>query len=231
MKSGQIGRAVREQSGLTLIELLAVIAIIGVLSGIIIPSVSQFGGASESAQAKQDVGTVSMAVTDYNNDKSGVETLSSLQISALIPTVNGSIVSNVTSGKSDLWPDEFITGTTTAPYTVVFATSGTEPSAVTITDNDGNAISGKELLEGYGAVGFSTLVDGGYLQEVPASASAESGDGFPQFLWLLKKKSTPGRTDNSRAVALFELTSVLVADGGGTLPGSRVVILTYEQIS
>jgi prepilin-type N-terminal cleavage/methylation domain-containing protein len=230
IESGQAGRAVPKQSGLTLIELLAVIAIIGVLAGIIIPSVSQFGGESESAQAKQDVGSVSTAVTDQNNDQSG-ETLSTISISSLVPTVNGSAVSTVTSTLSSLWAEVGITGNATATYTGVFATSGSEPSKVTITDKDGNAISGSDLLTGYNAVDFTTLVNDGYLQEEPASASATSAGGFSQFIWLLKKKSTTGQTDDSRAVALFELTSEVVSGGGGTLPGSEVVTLTYEQIS
>ena len=100
-KIGQIGRTVREQSGLTLIELLAVIAIIGILAGIIIPSVSQFGGESESAQAQQDVGSVSTAVTDYNNDKSG-ETFTELASISLQPTVNGSTISDASSTISSL---------------------------------------------------------------------------------------------------------------------------------
>ena len=211
----------RSERGLTLIELLAVIAIIGILAGIIIPSVSQFGGESESAQAKQDVGSVSTAVTDYNNDKSG-ETFTELASISLQPTVNGSTISNVTSTTSSLWPETFITGTSTAVYAVVFATSGSDPSEVTITDKDDASISGTDLLGDFNAVDFTTLVDDGYLQEEPASASATSAGSFNQFLWLLEKKSTTGQTDDSRALALFELTSEVESGG--------VITLTYAQI-
>ena len=220
-KIGQIGRTVREQSGLTLIELLAVIAIIGILAGIIIPSVSQFGGESESAQAQQDVGSLSTAVTDYNNDKSG-ETFTALQDISLTTKVNGNSVSNVTSTTSSLWPEVFITGTSTAAYTVVFATSGSDPFNVTITDTDDVEISGSDLLEGFNAVDFTTLVNDGYLQEEPASVSAASAGGFNQFLWLLEKKSTTGQTDDSRAIALFELTSEVESSG--------VITLAYAQV-
>jgi prepilin-type N-terminal cleavage/methylation domain-containing protein len=60
-------RAAREnESGFTLIELLIVIVILGVLSGIVVFSVSGITGRSQAAACKTDLATVQTASEAYN---------------------------------------------------------------------------------------------------------------------------------------------------------------------
>ena len=60
-------RTAREnESGFTLIELLIVIVILGVLSGIVVFSVSGITGRSQAAACKTDLATVQTASEAYN---------------------------------------------------------------------------------------------------------------------------------------------------------------------
>ena len=53
-----------DQKGFTLVELLAVMAIIGVLAAIVIPTVSGTRDAGQDAQAKQDISTIENAANE-----------------------------------------------------------------------------------------------------------------------------------------------------------------------
>jgi len=58
----------REEKGFTLIELLIVIAIMGIIAGIVVISVSQFTGRGEDETAKIELLTVQTAVLTYHMD-------------------------------------------------------------------------------------------------------------------------------------------------------------------
>jgi len=59
----------RSQRGFTLIELIIVIALLGVLSAILIPRVSGLLGKGDEAHLQTDVSTIDLAVADFHNDR------------------------------------------------------------------------------------------------------------------------------------------------------------------
>ncbi len=76
MKRTTTGRA-GDQRGFTLVELLAVMAIIGVLAAIVIPTVSGTRDAGQDAQAKQDISTIENAANErFSNGQNLAQVLS-----------------------------------------------------------------------------------------------------------------------------------------------------------
>jgi len=59
----------RGNKGFTLVELLIVIAIVGVLAGVVIPRVTQFIGAGEAEAAKAELVSVQLAMDTMMVDK------------------------------------------------------------------------------------------------------------------------------------------------------------------
>ena len=241
----QLGRG-----GFTLVELLAVMAIIGVLAAIVVPAVSGFGETSREAQGQQDATSIDTATVSYFQDQPAGEVLTREEVS-LTTEVSGSAVTSTTQTISSRWPEKFITAedgnTATAIYVNEFTTEGTEPFSSTVTnvivkDEGGATINGETLLTQYTAVDFDTLAEESYVQKKPNSADSLAFDRFHNFLWLMRKQTSPesGTSNDSRKLAVFRLVSVVITDGesgtepGGTLPPSSptgdLVELTYEQI-
>jgi len=69
MISNRISQITKDHKGFTLVELLAVMAIIGILASILTPIASQSGESAKDAQAKQDAGTIEQAKNQYFSNK------------------------------------------------------------------------------------------------------------------------------------------------------------------
>ena len=128
---------VRDKRGLTLIELLAVMAILPILAAIIAPSVSGQGEVGRQTQSQGDAGSIDSAIIDYfQSQETDVQSTEEVELTA---TVNGSAVASTTQLTSTLWPEKFITvtsgATSTSTYANEFPTSGSDSNS-TVTKVD-----------------------------------------------------------------------------------------------
>jgi len=82
----------------TLIELLAVMAIVSVLAGIVAVAVGGAGETSRDTRTKQDANTVEAAAADYFSAQEGAEVLRPLTVDVLGDT-------GITQKTSSRWPE------------------------------------------------------------------------------------------------------------------------------
>lgn len=246
-------RLARREEGLTLVELLAVLAIVAVLVGVVTPTVSNTKDSAEKAQAVQDASTVLKAANKHFAEKLGTDVRTSEGVTTVVKlptTVNsdlsdpeGFATTTATQVISDRWTESFITvgsgsSTSSAEYANVVTTSASDAGAqqaidrINVVDSDGDAITGPDLLSHYTAIDFSALVGKGFLQTPPKGVGkkveVKSGNGLEvsKFLWLFKKVDTDSADsieDDSRVVALFQLQLANKSSEG-------TVDLTYVRI-
>ena len=218
MKKVMLSHLMKDSKGFTRIELLAVMAIIGVLAAILTPIASQSGEAARDAQIRQDAGTVEGAIGSFFADKQLEADILSPESVTVTTRINGSTQLLVTQNVSSRYPEKFITHQVvsgSSVYTSEFPTGGTDTNGVVVdvfvTDLDGQAISGSNLLTQYTAIDFTGLLSDGFVTEKPSSVTA------------VRMMCAPGAR-NARRVVVMKLLTVVVTEGTGK------VILNYGRI-
>ena len=229
---GNKGRGIGpDQLGTTLIELLAVMSIIGTLVAVLVPSISTTKENGSDARVRMDASTVVTATIDYFLQQTKPEAPRT-DIVTVTSRVNGKVVAGEIQS-SNKWPETFITsnsgGTGTAAYVNELTTAASnvfdkDAHNLVIIDTEGTPIQGSDLLSRYAAVDFGALLAGGYLQQKPASADVLTRSRFHSFLWLLKKRASTGAKDidASRNLEVFKL--VPITGAGSTIE------LTHKQV-
>ncbi|MBI2853977.1 MAG: type II secretion system protein [Chloroflexi bacterium] len=210
----------RPGKGFTLVELMVVMAIMGVLAAIVVPAVSGTKQVSQDSQVKNDGSTVQNGVSAYYGDQTSAETLT---------TTTGSVLgtNNATMIVSTKWPEQNMT----TAYPRVFPASGI---TVTLQETDGSsaAASAAAFAGAYNAIDFGNESAGllgpkGYIPALPDGADAAatttgtSGSGYNNYLWVLKKIPAGSDATAGRTVQVFRLTKV----EAGTTPA-----LTYQRV-
>ena len=91
----------KKQQGFTLIELMIVVAIIGILAAIAIPAYQDYTIRAQVSEGLNLAGGAKAAVTEYSQDRGVFPATNTLAGIAITPTdINGKYVSGVTVGTS-----------------------------------------------------------------------------------------------------------------------------------
>jgi len=154
MISNRISQITKDHKGFTLVELLAVMAIIGILASILTPIASQSGESAKDAQAKQDAGTIEQAKNQYFSNKTSeadVQSSNSVDVTAQINLSDAALNEQTVSARN---PEVFIThstaSSTLSAYSIEFpsATSSTNGvvTNINLTDLNGNNITATDFL-------------------------------------------------------------------------------------
>lgn len=105
-----------KKKGFSLVELIIVIAILGILAAIITPNVMKFTNSAKVSKAVSDAKTIVSAIDAYNAEQVG-GTGSSAAIGKDEAADSTKIIGSTGSIKS--WPSEFGTGVTYTQLTIV----------------------------------------------------------------------------------------------------------------
>ena len=222
-----------DQKGFTLVELLAVMAIIGVLAAIVIPTVSGTRDAGQDAQAKQDISTIENAANEKFSNGQNLAQILSTETATTTAQINSVTATSTPQVISSRWAERFLTATTSATYLNEFPPAGglTDGTVINVivTDVDGIAITGSGLMSGYTAIDVDLLEKGGYMTQVPSSVGKVVTVGsfdYHIYLWLFRKETSAGggSADDARKAVLFKLKNAQIIEGTSTIE------LTYGQI-
>ena len=218
------------QQGFTLLELLAVMAIVVILAGVVTTSIGGTSEDSKDAQAMQDSTAVMGAAASYYSDQVGAEKNLTEKVAVL------DVFPDVTQKISSRWPEDFVTSI----YRDVFPPdNGTTVTEIVFLDEDGEILTVvvdktneaidfavDEILAGFTAIDFDILLNENYMSSEPDTVDQSSGL-YANYLWLFEKADSAGSAgeQTSRNVALFKLIVVeTIADGDD-------VYLVYQRLT
>ena len=242
----------RDERGVTLVELMAVVAIIGLLAAIVMPVVSGTGEKSREGRSKGDATTLESALGDFFSGQEGAESIQKhsyqMDFADFVNSAGSGLGMNTSTDQvqaiSSRWPETFIAKTAAeennepkAAYNSVFNSGNTVATIQLLLDDD-TALSEVTLLTKYTAVNFGVLTgltdisiddrSRQFLRDEPSSAS-ETSEGFSNYLWLLRKATSPaGTKDDFRSLEVFKLLEVEKIETG--LPDAGQFELIYKQI-
>ena len=145
--------------GFTLVELLAVMAIIAVLAGIVAISTTGSGQTSRDTQVLEDANTTMSSVTDYFDDQAATEVFESKTVDVLG-------ITDIEQQTSKQWPESFITDV----YGTAFEATKVSGTATNITATVNS-------LTFLGTTGKAALVEGGDLPHQVLLAISSNNDG------------------------------------------------------
>ena len=129
--------------GFTLVELLAVMAILAVLGGVVAVSVTGTSQTSRDAQVQEDANTIGSSVTDYFGDQPPTEVFETKKVDVLGKT-------DIEQKTSNQWPEDFITDV----YKTAFEATKVNGTATNITAT----VNSVAFLD---SKGETALVEGG----------------------------------------------------------------------
>ena len=126
-------RSNNRQEGFTLIELMVVVAIIGILAAIGVPQMTKFIKNAETAEPISQAGFISQAVRGYYDAHPQVA------VATLTTAVNGKKVQKTGGGLSDVIPEIAVSGDHIWIYTVNVATDTNDvPHVCILAEKEGN---------------------------------------------------------------------------------------------
>ncbi len=144
MKFMNIMKLRKDEKGFTLIELMIVVAIIGILAAVAIPNFISYRDKAYCSQAESDANALAGAVSDFYAIPAHT-TWVNTDVATLPATV--SIATTVTGGGSITWPS--LSGTNTA------SVNG-PVSGISITVNDGSTRCPLDYRTAQAAAGWTT---------------------------------------------------------------------------
>lgn len=212
--------------GFTLVELMVVMAILGVLAAIVTPAVSGTKQVGKDAQVKTDGTNIQTAAGKFNTDANTAELVTSatrniLGVSATYSTSNRWSEQHVITAYSVEFPQTAANTADTVAELVIDTALGSAT----------NVVTGAAFAADYTAVLFSGLSAAGYITEAPAGAEGtfSTDKAYHNYLWVMKKiAANQDATDLSgRTVEVYKLTKIEASTVVGSTSADK---LTYKRI-